>query len=403
MADETSINPKQAAILADAVYALKDGSIKEAIAEQVDFTGDGAATMDTNLKVMGTSGLFKHKASTGFGYCTQSQNTKEAFIVTRGTASLADVLTDLDAIPMTTGCGNTAAAGFVKTFKSIEQKVHEYISAGNYNTIHCIGHSLGGALATLVANKYAQNNNASIKLYTFGSPRVFYGTGKHLPNVDSYRVYHEADPVPMLGPFPLSHYDGGISIGSGMFNPLKHKMLDSYALTCGTQSWQELRGPAKPPSSGIIDQSKSFMSAGGAWMYRALQHLVTYGLAALGLGIAAGGAAIYSTYTAVDVLFALIQRGLSNLSTWVVMLLRGMSKFIKNGWESSKAKVSDAYYKSKSVIYYIIDQFLLKMKQLARNAISVVNSAVGSGANAMRTIAPVLGATYGSTIPLFFL
>jgi hypothetical protein len=399
MSDATSISPADAAKMANAVYALKNKTFQEA-AKKVDFTGNGVAQKSAT-KVMGTSGAFSHKPSSGFGYCTQSSDGNQAFIVTKGTSPcLADVLTDLDAIPMSTGCSNTAAAGFVKTFQSMEMKIHEYLSAENYKTIHCIGHSLDGALATLVANKYSQSNQANIKLYTFGSPRVFFGTGKHLTSVDSYRVYHEADPVPRLGPFPLSHYDGGISIGSGMTvcNPFKH-VMESYAAVCGEQSWQGLRGPTKLPS-GIIGQSKAFMSAGGAWMFKALQHLITYGIATLGIAV---GAAIYSTYTAVDILFALMQKGLSNLSKWIVMLLRGMSKFIKNGWESSKAKASDAYYKSKSVIYYIINQFLIKMKHLAMSALDSVKTVVGSGVNAMRTIAPVLGASYGSTIPLFFL
>jgi triacylglycerol lipase len=403
MADETSITPKQAGILADAVYALKDSTIQEALDENVDLTGGGAATNDTNLKVMGTSGLFKQKASTGFGYCTQSKNKKEAFIVTRGTNSLADVLTDLDAIPMSTGSSNTAAAGFVKTFKSIETQVQGFLNEGSYHTIHCIGHSLGGALATLIANKYAKNNHANIKLYTFGSPRVFFGTDKQLANIDSYRVYHEADPVPMLGPFPLTHYDGGIGIGSGMSicNPFKH-VMSSYQSVCGDNSWADLRGTPKT-ASGIIDQSKSFMSAGGAWMFRALQHVVTYGIVALGIGVAAGGAAIFATYTAVDILYKLLQKGLSKLSSWIVMLLKTMSKFIKNGWESPQTKSSDSYYKSKNVIYYIIEQFLIKMKHLAMSAISTANKVIGAGADAMRTIAPVLGASYGATLPIFFL
>ncbi|MCI2283427.1 hypothetical protein L3081_08480 [Colwellia sp. MSW7] len=251
-----------------------------------------------------------------------------------------------------------------------------------------------------MANKYAQNSNANIKLYTFGSPRVFYGTGKQLTNIDSYRVYHEADPVPMLGPFPLSHYDGGIRVGSGMSvcNPFKH-MMSSYSAECGNNSWQGLITTPKPVS-GIIDQGKSMISASGAWMFRALQHIITYGVAALGLSV---GAAIFSTYTAVDILFKVLQKGISELSSWIIMLLRTMSKFIKNGWESSKAKASDAYYKSKSVIYYIIDQFLVKMKQLAMSALSAANKVIEASANAMRTIAPIVGATYGYTVPIMFL
>jgi hypothetical protein len=59
-----------------------------------------------------------------------SANGKEAFIVTKGTSPcLADVLTDLDAIPTSTGFGNTSAHGFVKTFRSMESKIHEFVTA----------------------------------------------------------------------------------------------------------------------------------------------------------------------------------------------------------------------------------------------------------------------------------
>jgi esterase/lipase len=400
MSDQTSITPFQAATMADAVYALKDNTMEEAQL-RVDFTGKGAAA-ETSGKMMGTSGALSYRPSSGFGYCAQSSNGKEAFVVTKGTSPcIADVLTDLDAIPMSTGLGNTAAGGFVKTFKSMELTIQEYISAGSYNTIHCIGHSLGGAIATLVANKYSQGNQKNVKLYTFGAPRVFFGTEQQLANVDSYRVYHQADPVPMLGPFPLMHHDSGMGVGSGMSvcNPFKHAMA-SYIQECGrNDSWGALRGQVGQPS-GIVDKSKAFLEGGASWMFRALQHLVTYGISVLGLAV--GGVA-FSTYTAVDILFKLLQKGLSKLSSWIIALLRCMSKFIKNGWESAKAKASDAYYKSKSVILYIINQFLVKMKLLARKAIDASKSIVGSSANALRTLAPILGASYAAMPPILFL
>jgi hypothetical protein len=400
MSDETSIAPTQAAIMADAVYSLKESSMQTAMDKGVDFTGGGAAVNVSN-KVMGTSGALSYRPSSGFGYCAQSANGKEAFIVTKGTSPcLADVLTDLDAIPTSTGFGNTSAHGFVKTFRSMESKIHEFVTAGSYNTIHCIGHSLGGALAALVANKYSQNNNTNIKLYTFGAPRVFFGNSKQLASVDSYRVYHEADPVPMLGPFPLCHYDGGLNVGSGMTicNPFKHAM-SSYNQACANQSWQALRGTPKQ-TSGIIGQGKALIDGGSSWMFRALQHLVTYGISILGIAV---GAAVFSTYTAVDILLRLLQQGMSKVSSWIVGLLRAMSKFVRNGWESSKAKASDTYYKSKSVIYYIIDQFLIKMKHLAKNAIDETKRIVGNGQNALRTIGPILGAASSGILPIFFL
>ncbi len=404
MSDETSISPLSAAKMADAAYALKDNTLAEAAAI-TDFSFDNVATAHAADRkgLTGKTGAFGYQPSSGFGFCTKSSNGQDAFIVIKGTSPcMEDALTDLNAIPMSTGHGNVAASGFVKTFNTMEQQIDDFINTGNYKTIHCIGHSLGGALATLVANKYCQQNNANIKLYTFGSPRVFYGPGNKLQNVDSYRVYHEGDPVPMLGPFPLMHYDGGMSVGSlsSICNPLKHAM-ESYKVECNSKSWQGLRGVTSTPIS-VIEKGKAFVSASAGWLLRMLKHLVTYGLAALGLGVAGVAGAVYATYTAADILFKLMLQGMSKLSSWVVALLRGMSRFIHNGWESAKAKTSDAYYTSKRVIQYIIDQFLMKMNQLATAAISHTRTAVTAGVDTLRQISPILTTTGTPLLPMLY-
>ncbi len=69
--------------------------------------------------------------------------------------------------------------------------------------IHCVGHSLGGALATLAANwlKSFPEVNAKVHLYTFGAPRV---GGKSFSmnatqRLDSiFRCVNGADPVPKV-------------------------------------------------------------------------------------------------------------------------------------------------------------------------------------------------------------
>lgn len=70
---------------------------------------------------------------------------------------------------------------------------------------------------------------------------------------------------------------------------------------------------------------------------------------------------------------------------------------------SHQKRASDAYYKSKSVIYYIIDQFLLKMMQLAVTALNAANKVMVVRTDAVRTLGFVLDKTYGQTIPLMFL
>jgi esterase/lipase len=269
----------------------------------------------------------------------------------------------------------------------MEQQFTRFMNTGGITTLHCIGHSLGGALATLVANKYSQCSHLKVNLYTFGSPRVFYGLGDKLTNVNSYRVFNMSDPVPMLGPFPLMHYDGGIGVGSSMqvCNPFAH-FMESYLGICHRDvAWSSLQAPVHTPH-GFVEKSKDFLSAGGAWMFRAFQHLVTYAVSVLGLGLGTAGAAIYATYTAVDVIFELLQKGMSKLSTWIVGLLRGMSRFVKNGWESAKASSNDSYYKSKTVILYIVEQFLMKLKQLAMSALNQAKPMIGSGVTAVKAL-----------------
>ena len=75
--------------------------------------------------------------------------------------------------------------------------------------IHVVGHSLGGAVATLVAAKLARKD-IPVRLYTFGSPRVgIVGTHEALwrgiGTENVYRVSHDLDPITLVGPFPYVH------------------------------------------------------------------------------------------------------------------------------------------------------------------------------------------------------
>ncbi len=74
-----------------------------------------------------------------------------------GTNDLADWLTNLD-IWLNSGTHR----GFLRVYKRLLKE----IDLASVHTVH--GHSLGGALATLIAWKYPH-----IQCYTYGSPRVF--------------------------------------------------------------------------------------------------------------------------------------------------------------------------------------------------------------------------------------
>ena len=61
---------------------------------------------------------------------------------------------------------------------------------GSQPTVYITGHSLGGAIATIIAGRLIKDQVADanrLKLYTFGSPRV--GNPAFSQSMDNVRVY----------------------------------------------------------------------------------------------------------------------------------------------------------------------------------------------------------------------
>ena len=98
--------------------------------------------------------------------------------VFRGTESLQDVITDLDVrrIAYLENTGLLVHAGFLRQFNSLKLNLIKTIEkySGKVDKILCIGHSLGGALATLASGHFGSlyNGKLPVSCHTFGSPRV---------------------------------------------------------------------------------------------------------------------------------------------------------------------------------------------------------------------------------------
>lgn len=127
-------------------------------------------------KLSATSGLFTPVVS-GFGFMARLNGGRstEIVIATRGTASMADVGTDLNTLPARGPTGHQIHQGFGSTFTSYVKQLNEFLNQQKLGfkptAVHCMGHSLGGALANLNAAACAELGMNSF-LYTVASPYV---------------------------------------------------------------------------------------------------------------------------------------------------------------------------------------------------------------------------------------
>jgi triacylglycerol lipase len=241
---EDVLTPTEAAHIANNSYfALRNWINKAPVAGAESYSNLhnrvlGSGTRGTNQPAAGganptlqNTGLASgaitniHSAATGFGTVSgfgytlsfQEGSRKHAVLAMRGTreqlANGADLVTDARGSLTTFGGYGLVHKGFKRTFDSLGASLQRDRGLiDNADVVHCVGHSLGGAVATLLAAHYAAKGKA-VRLYTFGSPRVgALGTHKALENGilkdHIYRVAHDLDPISMVGPFPYVHVNG---------------------------------------------------------------------------------------------------------------------------------------------------------------------------------------------------
>jgi len=91
-----------------------------------------------------------------------------------------------------------AHEGFVSEYMLFREKVIEYVNMYPEKEVHVVGHSLGGALATLASFDIASSLNREVNTVTFGAPRVgtsdFRNAFDKLP-INLFRVVVANDPI----------------------------------------------------------------------------------------------------------------------------------------------------------------------------------------------------------------
>ena len=251
------LNPSKVYGLSQYAYLAKSTPqdlLKDQLGRELPFVNK-----DSLIILNGTSGNFS-PISSGFGFMAQLNGGRstEIVIATRGTtSSLADVGTDINTIPVLGPTGHKVHMGFCNTFKSYVQQLNEFINQQNLGfkptAVHCMGHSLGGALANLNAAACAELGMNSY-LYSVAAPRVgLIPYAEHLSKKMNaqhiYRVANEADIVTMVPCYPFVHspyIHGTYLLEGGMLkvNPMQHMLANGYN-TMVNSTWKQLESLTK--------------------------------------------------------------------------------------------------------------------------------------------------------------
>jgi triacylglycerol lipase len=253
-----------------------DELIQVAKSRKLPIQSDGFGTL------AGRSGLFNIDLLSGFGFVAHGIGSRanELVLVTRGTNfqhNKFDLATNANIGYGIGPRGNVFHRGFLKTFKSYQSQLVNFVSQGGAkrpSTIHCMGHSLGGALANLNACML-RDAGFNVCLYTIGAPRVgivSYAqdmTKQITPN-QIRRIANPCDPVPMVPLFPYMHASRGSSellIRHGEKVGIDAHLLHSgYSKMAHSSSW----GDFSPMPHGLLryaDLSREFAKLGGGGMF----------------------------------------------------------------------------------------------------------------------------------------
>jgi pimeloyl-ACP methyl ester carboxylesterase len=373
MIDINTLSPREAAYIAhNSYFTLKDwvkgepsaGMEKTSTVKRMvvgSGMGNGVKNGDTNTSLRSTdlkgaslNTVFRGETaglSTGFGYVLSFRRNglNQVIIASRGTRvehSMADGLADLHAAITSFGGYGQVHAGFANAFSSIIPNLaRQETRIRDADVIHCVGHSLGGAISTLVAAHYAGARGAGVKLYTFGSPRV----GAHVtPQAfesligkdNIYRISHDLDPVAMVGPYPYSHVNGLASDSNNMMlrsptakligvaNHDMRRYVESVSDAARDLSWQDVRG-----FSAEVVHDNAVMAR---WLLRSIDNpgaittKLVEGLSVIlkafshFLQMQSVTSAIISGMTAIDLFAASLSRGIDRYAAANPQLLAGL-------------------------------------------------------------------------------
>jgi pimeloyl-ACP methyl ester carboxylesterase len=390
----SELGPGAAGILANRVYDVESADNWERITRGRGAAGSvGLYGFDSDpRRLTGATGGRFIGGATGFGFIAMGtgRHQGEALVALRGTASKADAITDANCGFDHSPAGYVVHRGFSLTQRSVREEIGKYFaqSGRNVSIVHVVGHSLGGAVATITAEQLALSG-LGVKLYTFGCPRV--GDAdyakfitKLLGAENIHRVYHEADPVSMVPIFPFTPAPYGERAHCLPWNGFTVSgyahLMGNYLDSVGDCSWGSLPQAATTDFFGGAEAWLNGIAAGSnrVKMYSAralrmiLQALRWVLSQAKTAGAAIGQFTASGATMIIDALSYLLYSGYlagAKLASWVTSLLESMMQFTGRVLQKG-ANITVA------VVRYVIDWFLSCVTPFVQQAIDAVYSGV---------------------------
>ncbi len=296
----TTLTPSQAWYAAQGIYDAKLGleRVKRTFSDQMKPISDLFSFSDLKLLESKTGAFIKVKS--GFAVIARGKttaNSSEVLVAIRGTDLAADWLTDGNFGVQVSGTGKIVHAGFNRVFAELEPHLSRYFSQNSATTVHCVGHSLGGALASLTADWVTQKNIGKAKLYTFGCPRVGFSSFARrvtdsLDPANIFRVHHDNDFVSLVPIWPFCHTPmpgTSCNISNHGFGTFGAHKMDNYEISLAQKSdeWAALRSNNQPIiATKEIENwlSLDTVSVISAYSLNLIAKAVQYILKAVGIG-----------------------------------------------------------------------------------------------------------------------
>lgn len=378
------LSPSQAAAIASGVYLLRESTVVELREIQAPLGCEGMFAVADNARFTGKSGGGPFKKISGFGYVAAGEGAYagEILIATRGTAQQLDWLSNLN-IGMQLGpSSHLVHAGFHEVWKSFRQEIFDFLRGRNPSRIHCVGHSLGGALAMLNADALSAQR-LPVSLYTFGAPRtgdVFFSRSmtQRLGAGNIHRVSATSDPVPMIPLFPFCHMPfegaGNIINSPGLVSVAAHNMKRSYIPGVRDHSWQSLADANRADEEKNVKswleraaEGKGSILMGSASALTMIGKALRWLLSRLIIGVV--GVALSVSATVLDQLAWLLAKGAA-ASVEVAGYVKGLMKAIFRFLGRVGQGVGDI---TVAFLRWVLDMLFSSVRLVAERAIALLN------------------------------